>query len=308
MCLIPVLGANKLIRGEFGKRETMILDIRSVGSIALLLVGMFVSGCFFTTNAYAVAINESDPPVPAERIDLENIPKLNQIIAEDTGLPFDIRLDAMREGALSYGARGGLSWRTFYIRKELERRGSYMDKVYSFAELLIAAPSGLLIEPPVVSESVNALIIAAGGQVAAVSDRIFRINKNARIVSAARTWRNYLERDWGEVAPPPDILRPADNEEREKWIAWIRKGWEQGVSQADEIFQEDIDKLSADYSGMIRYRTLLSQNMISAPYALQTDRGITGGGDVMRVGDRAIEITGKPVLITGSDQWQPASR
>ena len=59
---------------------------------------------------------------------------------------------------------------------------------------------------------------------------------------------------------------------------------------------------------MVRYRLLLSQGMISPPYALQVDRGITGGGEEMRIGDRAVQITGVPELITGYDQWQPASR
>ena len=59
---------------------------------------------------------------------------------------------------------------------------------------------------------------------------------------------------------------------------------------------------------MIRYRTLLAQGMVSQPYALQVDRGITGDGNEMRVGDRAVQITGVPELITGSDQWKPANR
>jgi defect-in-organelle-trafficking protein DotC len=282
---------------------------RSLSSL-LFFAFLFVAlaQIFLCENAYAVSIGENDPPVPPERSELENIPKLNKVIDENSGLPFDIRFEAMREAALSYGARGGLYWRTYHIRKELEARESYMDKVYNFGNLLIAAPSGLLIEPPVVSEDINALIIDSNGQQAAVSDRILSINKNARIVSAPRTWRNYLERDWDEVTPPPDILLPSTAEERLKWIKWIRKGWEQGINQADEIFQEDIESLISDYQGMIRYRTLLAQNMISPPYALQTDRGITGGGNMIRIGDRAVEITGKSELIAGSDKWKPASR
>src|SRR5690606_29020377 len=172
--------------------------------------------------AYATApVDESSPPPPASRVELENIEKVGEVINEETGLPFDIRNEAMREAALSYGARGGLSWRTYYIRRELEEAADYMDRVFDFRNLLIPAPSGLLIEPPVISESVNAMIINTSGTEAAVSDRVYDISANARIVSTARTWRNYLEREWGEVTPPPDLLRPKDDQEREKWIAWI---------------------------------------------------------------------------------------
>lgn len=258
--------------------------------------------------AKAAMLTDADPSPPPTLYELETVPKLNTVVDMETGMPLDIRLDAQREAALSYGARGGLAFRTYHIRKELETRASYLDKIFDFRQLLIPAPSGLLIEPPIVTESINAMLIEAGGREAAVADRVYNINRNAQIVGAARTWRNYLEREWGEVAPPPDILRPNDEEERARWIAWVQDGWEKGVAQANEIFQQDLNQLVAHYEGMVRYRMLLAQGMITPPYALQVDRGITGGGAEMRVGDRAVEITGMPELTTGTERWRPASR
>ena len=115
-------------------------------------------------------------------------------------------------------------------------------------------------------------------------------------------------RDWGDIEPPPDILLPENDEERKIWKELVTEGWEYGIQQANDIFESDLARLIADFEGMVRYRLLLSQGMISAPYALQVDRGITGGPNEMRIGDRAIEITGVPQLITGSEQWQPARR
>lgn len=246
---------------------------------------------------------------PPERVELENIPKLNTIVDGDTGMPFDIRLQATREAALSYGARGGLAWRTYHIRKELEGQSTYLDKVFDFRRLLIPAPSGMLIEPPIVSEQRNAVSCpTCTSDTVAVADRVYTIVRNARFVTAARDWRNYLEREWGDVTPPPDILRPDSDEERQRWIKWVREGWDKGVDQANDIFEQDLNQLTAHYQGMVRYRMLLAQGMVSPPYALQIDRGITGGGSRMRVGDRAVEITGSPELMTRTDKWQPASR
>lgn len=253
------------------------------------------------------ALSSTEKSKPLTLSQLQTIEKENTV-TEDDGLPLDIRRDAIKEAAISFGARGGLAWRSFAIRQELDARARAMDKVFDFRQLLIAAPSGLLIEPPIINESINNMLIEGDGQQAAVSDRIYNIINNARIVSTARTWRNYLERDWGVVESPPDILRPEDNEERELWVELVAKGWEEGVRQADEIFENDLNILVADYEGMIRYRTLLAQGMVSQPYALQVDRGITGGGMEMRIGDRAIQITGVPELMTGSDRWKPASR
>lgn len=270
----------------------------------------------YSTNARYVPLGDDgltkvqdlgDPP-PQSLNELINLEKQNVMIDEDSGLPFDIRKDAIREAAISYGARGGLAWRTYNIRKQMEKRTSYMDRVFDFSQLLIPAPSGLLIEPPIITESIDAMLIEGDGQQAAVSDRVYNIIMNARIVSAPRTWRNYLERTWDVVEPPPDILRPENAEERALWAELVEKGWKEGVRQADEIFEEDLNLLLADFRGMVRYRLLLAQGMISPPYALQVDRGITGGGEEMRVGDRAVQITGVPELVTGFEQWQPASR
>jgi len=220
----------------------------------------------------------------------------------------EIRQQGLREAALSYGARGGLAARSYEIRKTLLEKEAYLDRIYDFKRLLITAPSGLMLEPPVISEAQDAMLIESDGQTAAVADMIYNINVDAKIVAAPRNWRAYLERDWGDVAPPPSILYPTTKEETTAWLASLRKGWDEGIKQANEVFQADLDRLNADFRGMIRYRMLLAQGVVSAPYTLQTDRGVTGGGREMRVGDRALQITGPSELQTEAYQWRPASR
>lgn len=275
--------------------------------LPILIVSMALCGFAPLANA-AKPDTFGDIPPPPTAQELKSIKR--QVKVMDDGvvpMPIEIRKDAMREAALSYGARGGLNWRTYHIRSEMETRAKYLDKVYDFRQLLIAAPSGMMIEPPIISESLDAMVIEQGGQNAAVADRVLNIGRNARIVSTARTWRAYLERQWGEVSPPPDLLLPDTAEERAQWNLWFDEGWKAGVAQADEIFQEDLNKLTADYQGMIRYRTLLAQGMVSPPYALQVDRGITGGGSEMRIGDRGLSITGSS-LQPEANEWSPANR
>lgn len=245
------------------------------------------------------------PPPPVLR-DLQEQETGAETKAETMGL--QIRAEALREAALSYGARGGLAFRTFEIQRRLAEYDTSLSKTFSFSRLLIAAPSGLLVEPPVVSEAQRAILVNSGGQAAAVADRIYRINRVARIVTAARNWRLYLERDWGRVDPPPGILLPKDEDERAKWRGWVREGWAAGMQQAEETFEADLDRLTNDFIGMVRYRELLAQGMISAPYTLADDRGVTGGGEEMRIGDRGVSITGQSELIARSNAWTPATR
>lgn len=253
----------------------------------------------------------SEMAIPKTLVELQEIPgyKPPKDIDPKKEMPFDIRKQSLKEAALSYGARGGLAARSYEINKNIGDRASYMDKVYDFRQLLISAPSGFMIEPPIISESLKALLIEGDGQKAAVSDAIYQINENVKIVSAPRNWRQYLERTWGPVEEPPEILRPKDETERKEWRVNVKAGWLEGLEQADEVFNQDLNRLQSEFTGMVRYRQLLAQGMVSAPFAQQIDRGVTADANsTMRVGDRAVVITGVPELISESQRWQPANR
>lgn len=221
----------------------------------------------------------------------------------------DIRRDAQKESALSYGARGGLAKRNYQISERLNDYEGTLDKVFNFRALLVKAPSGLLIEPPIVRESLDNIMINADGQEAAVADSVFDINKQAKIVSAPRDWRQYLIADYeAEIMPPPRILWPKDDKEQAEWNGWVKQGWQAGYEQGQDTFETMLNQLVSDYNGMVRYRLLLAQGMISQPYALHEDRGVTGDKTIMRVGDRALRLTGPSQFLTGSDLWKPADR
>lgn len=234
--------------------------------------------------------------------------KQKTVFDQEKQLALRIRQDSMKEAARSYGARGGLAWRTHQIMLKLEENAAALDKTFNFRRLLITAPSNLLIEPPIINEALNAFVVSGEGSEAAVSDAVYKISRKARIVAAPRHWREYLERSWTNVEAPPDILLPESPEERKNWRLWVAEGWQQGIVQADDTFQADLNRLTADFEGMVRYRNLLAQGKVSAPYAVMVDRGVTGGGSEMRVGDRAVRISGQSQLINQSDSWQPPQR
>lgn len=244
---------------------------------------------------------------------------LSDVVKEEKDLALKIRRDSMREAAISYGARGGLAFRTKEIMEELKKNEAALDKVYNFRRLLIKAPSNMFIEPPIISEALNNFLVSPSGDEAAVADTVYHISRQARIVSSPRNWRQYLERVWDVVVPPPDILIPETEAERKAWRVWVREGWFEGVAQANETFQADLNRLIADFEGQVRYRMLLTQNKVSVPYATLVDRGVSGNQEEtlvgnkpmnvtteMRVGDRAIRITQPVTLRTdyAADVWQ----
>ena len=277
--------------------------MKNAGSLLLLACLALVLGAGATRAGDVTP--EASPPPPTLQ-DLQEQKSGAETKPEVLGL--QIRGDALREAALSYGARGGLAHRTFEIQRRLAEYDTSLSRLFDFTRLLITAPSGLLIEPPIISEAQQAVIVNGGGQEAAVADRVYRINRVARIVTASRNWRLYMERDWGKVDPPPGLLLPKDEEERKLWRQQVNEGWNAGVQQAEETFEADLDRLSNDFVGMVRYREMLAQGMVSPPFALHQDHGVTGGGSEMRVGDRGLTITGPSSLIPRSERWTTAPR
>lgn len=135
------------------------------GSSCLLFAGLALGlALAYGGPAYADATPEVSPPPPIIQ-ELQEQQSGADGIDKSEVFGLQIRKDALREAALlSYGVRGGLAYRTFEIQRRLAEYDTSLSKTFPFARLLIAAPSGLLIEPPIVSEAQRAVIVNGGGQ------------------------------------------------------------------------------------------------------------------------------------------------
>jgi defect-in-organelle-trafficking protein DotC len=229
---------------------------------------------------------------------LNSIQKLNYGSHAQTNLGA-IRAQALRDTALSVGARGGLAFRAQQINAVLLRYENMIYRLFNFNAMMLEKN----VLPPVLTEGRNTLSLG-GTDTIRVADRTYQILNQARFVTAAPNWRDYL---WLSYSPPeaPDrTLLPRNREERIVWKKYTEEGWQAGLQQADLIFKESIARLKRDYEGMIRYRTLLAQNMVSPPFVAQMDMGVTGGGSDLTVNDRVLRITAFPTLQNESKDWK----
>lgn len=211
-----------------------------------------------------------------------------------------LRAQFLRDTALSIGARGGLAWRATQINRILLQHENMLYRLFNFHAMLLDKN----VLPPVLIEGRNTLSVG-GTDTIRIADRTYQILSQAKFVTAAPTWRDYL---WLSYQPPetPDrSLLPRDRVERLVWKNFIEEGWRAGIQQAELIFRENIGRLKRDFEGMVRYRTLLAQNMVSPPFVAELDMGITGGGSDLTVHDRLLRITAFPTLQNNSGQkWK----
>ena len=212
-----------------------------------------------------------------------------------------IREMALRETALSLGAQSALAWRAKYIDDQLIKQARNLDAIYDFNALILEHN----ILPPVLLEGRNTLNLADAQNIR-ISDRTYKVSKQARFITTPPNWRQYLWMDYKTPEYPNITLLPKTKEERGVWCVYIDKGWKNGVDQANTILEESIARIKEDFSGMIMYRKLLAMNMVSPPYVSHTDLGVTGDGDEIHIDDRVLRITALPALNINSSEWRAA--
>jgi len=214
-----------------------------------------------------------------------------------------LRIPAMQEAALSYGARAALAWSTREINRVLDGNAPSLSRTYDFQRLMIKGPNDVMVTPPVISEARDTWESSDAGKTLRVADTVYEIIKQATFSPVAPMWQSYLISDFKEPEPPPTALAPHDESEAERYREWIREGWKKGEEQAKEIFDANMNRLNRDYTGMVRYRTLLEEGKVAPPILAEGNLGVTGTGQDMRVNDRAIRITRDPTLVIKPNSW-----
>jgi len=218
-----------------------------------------------------------------------------------------LRMPAMREAAIAYGARAGLAYTTREINKRLVQRSAELTRTYDFQNLMIQGPDGVMIKPPVIVEATEAWESFDDGKTLRVADTVYEIVEQAHFTSVAPMWQGYLISDFEEAETPPDALLPRDSSEQANWKKWVEQGWRKGQEQAEEIFKLNLNRLNRDFQGMVRYRALLEEGKVSAPIVAEGNLGNTGTGLDMRVNDRAIRITRDPLLQIQPTGWSASA-
>ncbi|MBM4211265.1 MAG: type IV secretion system protein DotC [Gammaproteobacteria bacterium] len=213
----------------------------------------------------------------------------------------EIHKDAIRKVALSYGAQSGLKWQSQKIADTLNHYSRELDTIYDFNFLLMYGK----VLPPVIEESYLTYNIANAKEVR-LADKEVKIIRQARFVSNAPTWHDYIDISYEKPKPPPLALVPQSKEELAIWQSEVEEGWKQGVAQAKDNFSVALRYLNRDFIGMTAYYTLYAQNMISSPVTTSTKLGITGDENTMRIGDQVLRITALSKLnIKNPDHWNP---
>ncbi|MGB6976094.1 MAG: type IV secretion system DotC family protein [Gammaproteobacteria bacterium] len=229
-----------------------------------------------------------------------HLPGLN--ISPDTSAAqiTPLRLQILQDNATSFGAQAGLSWQARNINKLLTSEERTLNRIFDFNQMLLKDN----VLPPVLAEGQNNLNLADDRAIR-LADKIYKIQEPPRFVTAAPTWRDYLWMSYPPPDSPPNGLLPKNWRERRVWNQCVKEGWQEGVDQANQIFSANVGRLKHDFAGMVLYRKLLAQNMVTPPYVSRLNLGVTGDANSLRINDQVLRIAAIPQMNINSKTWRP---
>ena len=236
-----------------------------------------------------VGCSKSKPPKEAS-----NIPALEKTAKTN------IRLENLKQVARGLGAQASLANRSYQLNAMLYSQRRKLDNIFNFNYLMLNQN----VLPPILVEGRNILNLADNFTIR-VSDHEYQIAEAPRFTTTPPNWRHYIWMRYKKPEQPNSTMQPQSELERKIWNKYIHIGWLEGVTQADQIFSANLSRLKRDYEGMILYRKLLAQNMVTPPYVAEADLGITGDGTNLNINDRILRITSISQLQTNPKNWRP---
>lgn len=211
-----------------------------------------------------------------------------------------IRVQAVQDAALSYGAQSALAWQSKQINAQLSMKQKQLANIYDFKRIML--PHNVL--PPVIRGASNALNLDDNRTLRS-SEKTIEIIKPARFVTVPPSWRDYLVMNFKAPEKPVDSMLPSSSDERAIWDKYVAEGWRRGYKQANAILSDKLGQLTQDYTGMAYFKKLYILKMVTAPQVAAADLGITGNSQKLAIGDRIVRITSDAILLPNqSGNWQ----
>lgn len=282
---LTVVAAVILNMGAFGVANAQILAKQPVAGY---------SGLSFPEPQQSQLANKNVPG-------LDNLMS-NQITAnqiKDKDSVSEMRKIALREIATQLGASNGLAFRMNQLKQETNVKAAELDRLFNFSHMTI--DNGVL--APVLTEGLANYAQNSDDQVR-IADKIYKIEIPAKFVSVYPTWRSYLRFSFPSFETPDKAYLPQNDTEKYVWDEAVQEGWKKGIAQANRIYENDYAKLERDYLGMVKYKILLAEGLITPTIIAKQNLGITGGGKEMSVNDQIFRITDHSALNPDNKAWK----
>lgn len=241
--------------------------------------------------------------IPARLKELHSVAEKVDYDKDDKGVK-QIRLQTLKQAAFSWGVQEGLHWRYGNVVESLDKQSLELHTVFSFNKFIV---DGKMLLPSIIKA--ERIFEQTAEDQARTVNVSFTLDKPARLVPQTPTWRDYLIRAIDEPQKPHDVIFPRTAEESKVWIENLDRGWGEGVSQADDIFEIDLRRLQRDIEGMYRFRKLLAMGVVTMPKISSSKYSVVtlDNGRTINLNDVVYQISDQSDF-TKTEKWEPFFR
>lgn len=225
-----------------------------------------------------------------------NLKGKKQAIKEE--LVGGVKLNAIRQEGLRFGAQSGLSVRYDLIMEYLDEHEDKLNALFNFAGFV--RQGNLLI--PSLTE-VNSQLINEGDQLRTIS-KSYTIDSEAELVSTVPTWRDYLVQHYEKPQTPHSSILPVTPVEIKVWKSAVEAGWRSGVQDADNIFTDRVAQLAKDINGRYLYITTEKKNLLTPATVYATNAQVTFNGRTMNIDEKVFRVENS-ANFKSADNWEP---
>ena len=98
------------------------------------------------------------------------------------------------------------------------------------------------------------------------------------------------------------VILPSTQAEKKVWERGVTDGWAAGAAAADELFTVNMNRLVADYRGILRFRMLERRGMVSLPVLAEGRIAVRVEKHTLHVGETTFRIS-VPAEFRDMEKW-----
>ena len=219
-----------------------------------------------------------------------------------------MRPNAIREAAQTVTFQAAMAYRYKQLVAATERHSAALDAAFNFSPLLMTQGDALIL-PPVLTRAGASMRIESE-DAATTANTSYELLAPARYVPTVPTWREFLMTDgFPEPEKPNPAVMPKNDKERAIWRAAVREAWAQGLTEADQLYADNVSRMARQYRGVMLYHLLTAQHLLSQVNTASADLGMktTDNGSKLHIGQKVYRITA-PSAFTPDNAAQTTPR
>jgi len=245
----------------------------------------------------AVPANASAGPRQGEPQELAGLLEMKGSDGKETVVSL-LRPTAIREAAQLVTLQTAIAYRYKQLLESTEKYAAILDTAFDFSPLLMVEGAAL-IQPPVLTRSGASLRIEKP-DTASSAETAYELLEPARFVAFAPHWREYLmEKDFPVPEKPNPAVLPKNDKERAIWRAAVREAWAQGLAEADQLYADNVARMTRQYRGIMLYHLLTAQRLLSKVGSASANLPLNASDSKLYIGQQVYRITAPSRFLTG---------